>query len=524
MAKIKSTAFAPSVSKKAAVKGGQQVPSNDYIRTSIILHRLENGGADEKAVAQLYDFLAENHLAIIDGSSREETMRTRIVNVGATLQDYRNAGIDPGDLRWVQKDGRSHRVRTGALKLPTSLQSAILSWTGFDTQPAARPHLRIFHETPKGRTAATAKAATREASFEVRNLAKLYDFPIATLTGKGQSIAIIELNDIDSRTHQPVGTGFTAADLTKYFKGIKVKLPTVIPVGVAGGANVPGHDENADGEVALDIEVAGAVAPESNIVVYFAPNTDRGFISAIHAAVFDKVHKPSVISISWGGPEDFGSHQYVQALASVLKDASAHNITVFVASGDSGSADTDGGDGQLHVDLPSSVPDAVSTGGLNTLSDLTETVWNKGPRGGGGGGGVSNLFPKPAFQSGVTVPKSPKGVVGRGVPDVSGAADPATGYKVVVGGRKLTIGGTSAVAPLYAGLFALINQSRSAAGKPPAGNINPVIYAAPDAFRDIVHGNNDIFNDGGKYPAGPGWDPASGLGSPIGSKLLSLFQ
>jgi kumamolisin len=363
--------------------------------------------------------------------------------------------------------------------------------------------------------------AAGNASFAVPALAELYGFPTSQFTGKGQSIAIIELNDWDSQTHQPTGTGYTASDLSAYFKRIKTKAPTVIPVGVLGGANVPGLNPDADGEVALDIEIAGAVAPEATILVYFAPNTDRGFVAAIHAAVFDTVHKPSVISISWGSAEDFTKAQYRAAFDAVLQDAAAHNITVFVSSGDSGSSDIDPSDGKPHVDFPGSNDKAISCGGLKTGGNLAETVWNDGS--GAGGGGVSNLVAKPPYQTGITVPKSPKGFTGRGVPDVSGDADPATGYQIVVGGKKQVFGGTSAVAPLYAGLFALINESRAIKGKAPAGDIHSAIYTAPAAFRDIQGGDNDTFGNLGKYQAVLGWDPATGLGSPRGDKLFALL-
>ena len=518
MAKKQPKAFTDSVPVVKVPTGGTTIPQTDYIKTSLILRRQDGGGASEADVAKVYDFLAQNHIATIEGSTREETLRTRMVNVGATLQDYKLAGIDPGALRMVKKEGISHRVRSGSLKLPAALHSVLLSWTGFDTQPTAKPHARFL----RGKKA-LAQAAKKGGSFSTPALAKLYGFPTSTLTGKGQTIAIIELNNFDSQTHQPTGTGFTSADLDAYFKSIKMKTPTVIPVGVLGGGNVPGPDANADGEVALDIEVAGAVAPEATIVVYFAPNTDRGFVSAIHAAVFDQVHKPSVISISWGSAEDFGKKQYIAAMQAVMQDAAANKVTVFAAAGDAGSSDVDPDDGKPHADLPGCFAETVCCGGLRTGHDLAEAIWNNGPSGGAGGGGVSNIVKKPAYQNGLTVPKSPKGFTGRGVPDVSGAADPQTGYQVVVGGRKETIGGTSAVAPLYAGLLALINQSRAAKGKAPAGDIHATVYATPEAFRDIVQGDNDMNGNLKKYSATTGWDPCSGLGSPIGDKLLAAL-
>jgi len=141
----------------------------------------------------------------------------------------------------------------------------------------------------------------------------------------------------------------------------------------------------------------------------------------------------------------------------------------------------------------------------------------------GSGGGVSVAFAKPAYQSKVKVPKAKSKSGGRGVPDVSGNADPVSGYNIVVDGSKAVIGGTSAVAPLYAALVVLLNQARTKAGHPPAGFILPALYATAGLCRDITSDNNDYSGTLGVYKAGAGWDACSGLGSAIGSKWLAAF-
>ena len=154
---------------------------------------------------------------------------------------------------------------------------------------------------------------------------------------------------------------------------------------------------------------------------------------------------------------------------------------------------------------------------LSGNSISSEVAWNQlAQNEGATGGGVSEVFALPSFQSSARVPKAPNGFVGRGVPDVSADADPASGYLVLVDGASTVIGGTSAAAPLWAGLFARINQS---IGKP-AGYLNPLIYpaAAEKTFRDITSGTN------GGYSAAPGWDPCTGLGSPNGSALLAALK
>jgi kumamolisin len=292
-------------------------------------------------------------------------------------------------------------------------------------------------------------------------------------------------------------------------------------VSVDHGKNHPTGDANGpDGEVMLDIEVVGAVAPQANIAVYFAGNTDAAFLDAITTAIHDTTNKPSVISISWGKAESSWTEQSMTAFDSAFQDAATMGITVCVASGDNGSSDgvTDGAD---HVDFPASSPHVLACGGTNLQvagnAITSETVWNDGPGAGAGGGGVSGFFPLPVWQDGLQVKLTSGGssaLRNRGVPDVCGNADPASGYDVRVDGNDTVIGGTSAVAPLWSGLIARINQKN---GKP-VGFINSKLYAMPTALRDITDGNN------GSFAAATGWDAATGLGSPIGPKVAAALQ
>jgi kumamolisin len=308
----------------------------------------------------------------------------------------------------------------------------------------------------------------------------------------------------------------------------------VSAVSVDGGANLPGKSQ-ADGEVVLDIEVAGSVAPAASIAVYFAPNNTSGFIDAVKTAVHDSVRKPSVVSISWGGPEDPNGQvatQFLDGLNEAIQEGAAMGVTVCVAAGDNGSADMSSDwDGKPHADFPASSPYALACGGTTLLATgatiASETVWNDGQNGGATGGGVSDVFALPAYQGSVSVPLSPTKFRGRGLPDLAGDADPNTGYQIYLDGKWQVFGGTSAVAPLNAALLALINQQLQQKYSTTAGQINPQIYAAgaSSAFRDITVGNNDIEGDlHGEYSAGPGWDACSGFGVPMGAKLLQLLS
>jgi hypothetical protein len=322
---------------------------------------------------------------------------------------------------------------------------------------ALRAHTIVSQETSIDKN-----APGPAAGFTVPQIARLYDFP-TEFDGTGQTIGLIEL-----------GGGYRDSDLVAYFSKLKLPKPNLTSVGVDGAKNAPGHD--ADSQVTLDIEVAGAVAPRAHVVVYFAPNTDKGFLNAINKAVHDNVNHPSVISISWGSPEGNWSVKTLEGINSALRDAALAGISVVVAAGDNGV--TDGvGDGKAHVDFPASSPYVLAVGGTRiTASEAaitSEVVWNDTPGSGGAtGGGVSSVFALPEWQQNANVPPRSGGGTGRGLPDVAASADPAFGYIAYVAGRWLTIGGTAAATPLWAGLMALMNQGVGHN----VGFMNPILY------------------------------------------------
>ena len=389
--------------------------------------------------------------------------------------------------------GTQYRARSGAVQVPAEIVGSIVAVLGLDNRPQAQTHFRVLTN------------ATNAISYTPRQVAQLYQFPL-DVDGTGQTIGILEL-----------GGGYRPADLQTYFASIKVKEPTVTAVSVDKGKNAPTTSDSADGEVLLDIEVAGAVAPGAHIAVYFAPNTTAGFQDVLTTAIHDAKNKPSVISTSWGGPESGWTAQAMTAFDQAAMDAALLGVSICASSGDNGSSDgvTDGAN---HVDFPASSPHILGCGGTNLQSAngaiTSETVWNEGAQGGSTGGGFSAQFPLPSSQTSAGV-KPPSGG-GRGVPDVSGDADPESGYQVLVDGKSLVIGGTSAVSPLWSGLIALLNQKL---GKP-VGFLLPTLYALPSstkAFHDIIKGNN------GSFSAGPGWDACTGLGSPSGENLLTAL-
>src|SRR5690348_12893093 len=300
----------------------------------------------------------------------------------------------------------------GCDKEPTLPDPAVIAVLGLDRRPIAHPHFRIAQAQPA-------------ATYTPVQIGQLYDFPAGD--GTGQAIAIIEL-----------GGGYQQSDLDTYFSGLGLKTPQVTAVSVDGGANQPGS--SADAEVMLDIEVAGALAPAATFPVYFAPNTDQGFYDAIAQAAHGSNPPATVMSISWGGPEDSWSTTSRNAMETALEDAAALGVTVSVAAGDGGSSDGES-DGEPHVDYPAASPSVLACGGTKLTSNGdtigSEVVWNEtAANEGATGGGVSAVFALPTWQADASVPKAPNGFAGRGVPDVAGNADPLTGYDVLVDGQS----------------------------------------------------------------------------------------
>jgi kumamolisin len=453
-------------------------------------------GAAAEDIAKVAAFATAHHLAVVESSVPRRT----VVLSGTAASLGEAFGTK---LQQFEHDGGTYRGRTGSLSVPADLADVVEGVFGLDNRPQASPHFQVLGADES----IVARAAS--ASFTPPQLATLYDFPTG-VDGTGQCIGIVEL-----------GGGFKPADISAYFAGLKLPVPNVKAISVDGGRNRPTNANSADGEVMLDIEVAAAIAPKATIAVYFAPNTNQGFLDAITTAVHDSVNKPSVISISWGSAEANWTHQAMTQFDQAFQAAATMGVTICVAAGDNGSGDGVT-DGKPHVDFPASSPFALGCGGTKLAASGTtissEVVWNENAKSSATGGGVSGFFARPAYQQHVKVPVVTGGSkTGRGVPDVAGDADPNSGYRVRVDGQSLVIGGTSAVAPLWAGLIALMNQKL---GKP-VGYLNPLLYGSVSgkgAFHDIVSGNN------GSYSAAAGWDACTGLGSPVGSKLLKALS
>ncbi len=516
--RVRRQAALPSLTAYA-----QQMPTQRRYMTRAEMAAQHGASANDlakvAAFAQVYNLTVDDsdsarRSVLLSGTAAEFELA-----FGVTLKLYNLGGTV------------SYRGRSGPIFVPADLDGIVVGVFGLDNRPFATAHhsLKRRKHPPVPPEAVTA--------YYPAQIAALYNFP-TDVTGQGQKIGIIEL-----------GGGFRQADLDTYFAEAGVTMPPKVSAAsfAGGGTNSPGTDPldpvNPDVEVLLDIEVAGSVAPGAEIVVYFAKDaSDQGFLDVMTAAVNDPQNELTSISVSWGGPEAgvgagtaaSATTQFQDNFDQTLQTAAHLGITVCVASGDSGSANYAANDpnwdGGAHADFPASSPYALGCGGtrITTSGDtLTgEVVWHPGANV-GSGGGVSRYFPLPSYQANANVPQAvnPDGPVMRGVPDVSGDAASESGYRVLCDGQEFPdptkqlpgIGGTSAVAPLWTGLIALLAQSFGAK----LGWINPQLYQLSSdtgAFNDITDGNN------GDYQAAPGWDPCTGLGTPNGQKLRDALK
>ena len=271
-------------------------------------------GATPEDIAKVEAFAKAHGLTVVEASSSR-----RSVILSGTVENFNKAFTVK--LERHEHASQTYRGRTGKISVPDDLSDVVQGVFGLDDRPFAKPHVvyrRINQPTAH---------ATTTPTFEVPQINELYNFP-AGLDGTGQTIGIIEL-----------GGGYMPADLKAYFNRVSLPMPKVVPVSVDGGSNSPGSD--ADVEVVLDIEVAGATASGANLAVYFTPDaSDQSFLDAITQAVHDTTNNPSVISISWGGPETSATDSFQQQFNEALQAASMLGITVCIASGDNGAADS----------------------------------------------------------------------------------------------------------------------------------------------------------------------------------------
>lgn len=420
-----------------------------------------------------------------------------------------------------QLGSRTFYANAGPPSVPAPIGQLITSISGLDNGV----HYQPLYRRLAGQNHGHFMPSAAQSGFGPSDLSGAYDaaaLQSAGTLGNNQTIALFELD------------GYQSSDITQYFQNYGLATPTISNVLVD---NFNGSAGQGAIEDSLDIEVVGAMAPHANQIVYEGPNTTQGLNDTYNQIVHDD--KAQVVSTSWGLCEANTGASELQTLDNIFKQGAAEGISYFAAAGDSGAYDC--GDGTLAVDSPADDPYVTGVGGthlqLNAGAYGSESVWSnpgdtqRSPNGAGGGGGISNTFVQPSWQTGTgvinayssgTPCNAPGGQYCREVPDVSADADPATGYAVYCtvtnagcpASGWITVGGTSAAAPLWAGSMALINQYLLSQGKAVVGSANSALYGLFNAqqqlpaFHDVTSGNNL------HYPATAGYDLASGIGTP----------
>jgi kumamolisin len=448
----------------------------------------EKFGASRLDLDRVVEFGRANGLVLVESSA----VRRTVVLSGTVAQMNRAFGVELGNY---QSDIETYRGREGPVYVPVELADLVEGVFGLDNRRMAR-------RADGGGSSAP--------PITPRQVASLYNFPLS-VNAHGQTIALLEFSP----------AGYRAADIQKYFEDQGLAVPALFPVSVDGEQNSPGSV--ADGEVAMDIEVAGSVAQGANIAVYFAPQSECGWVDILTTAILESSlpsgwAAPSVISISWGWAESDWTKAGIEALSQTFQDAAMLGVTIFVATGDNGS-ECFIDDGQAHVNYPASDPWVTACGGTSVQavsgSSFTETTWDAS------GGGISDIFPVPYWQLGAGIPVSVNdGHSGRGIPDIAGHA---AGYMIrFQGSLQGPFPGTSETAPLYAGLVALINTVIGDS----VGYLNPVLYnvAGTDVLRDIADHRSNAYNGAPGYTAVAGWDACTGLGSVSGVALLNAVE
>ncbi len=473
-------------------------------------------GASDAAIKRVSDTFAGLGLTVLGSDAASRT-----VKLGGPVHAMENAF----QVKLLQFEGirGPYRGRIGALHVPAALEHDIVAVFGLDNRRVVRRRPDGAHK--RHALDHTAAATKKRPWFFPSELATAYDFPAGD--GSGQTIGLLEF-----------GGGFFADDLAAFGKVAGLaSLPTVVPISVD---RMPTNtNDEATGEVMLDVEVLAGICPKATIPVWFSQFTEKGWVDALDAAMHDPKYKPQVLSISWGYAEDVSvwTAAAVQQVNEALKEAALMGITVCVAAGDDGSSDGIG-DGHAHVDFPSSSPFVLAVGGtlLRTGAKRTERAWKDGDglrsdNGGSTGGGVSLRIARPSWQGGLDVaPVNPGQTAGRIVPDVAANASANTGYFVVAGGQQEISGGTSASAPLWAALVARMNQQLAASGKH-VGYLTPLLYgAAPGGAAPLgklgcndIHTGDNVTAHVGGFKSTTGFDAVTGWGSPRGNDLLAAL-
>lgn len=473
------------------------------------------------------DLAAVVAFATLHGLHVEEVSAARCtVELSGTLEQFGRAfGVG---FRLFGHPLGPYRLHDGPILIPRPLQGVIEDVIGLDDRPLLTPGVAA---SPAPSDYESSSDIEKLVYTDPRTLAKYYGFPEGT--GAGQCAALVQF-----------GGGYDPDDMGDYFQLRGIACPEMALVEIQGQTNQPAspevmkscaaylgllgpgagepNDANvykanssafwATLECTMDLQILGTLAPDARLVTYLAPNTVQGKYNAFSQAIFDTGNNPTVINCSWGSCESQTPQSAMASLDQLFQKAALRGVTICCSAGDFGDgASTCGGQPSGH--FPASSPNALACGGSSVAQDLSkETAWYEVISGFpmSGGGGYSQFFDLPDWQKSVIT-----GQTGRGFPDVVAKADIMTGYDVVVGGLDIPMGGTSAAAPLWAGLVVLLNEEL----KQPVGYLTALLYSSgfAAALRAITQ------SGGGPCTPTPGWNPCTGLGAPIGTALLAAL-
>jgi kumamolisin len=427
-----------------------------------------------------------------------------LLNVKGTAQSMQEAFKLNLQL-YQHANGRQFHAPDKDPEVPMAIANIINGIVGLDN--AAVWHALNQRKEAIGASNSSAFPSGPLGGFAPKDIAIAYNLSGVPVSGSGQTIALFELS------------AYQASDILAYTNYFGLPAPKLNTILVDGGSG-----SSIDAEVTLDIQLALALAPQSQIYVYEGPNSGQGVLDTYNRIATDNIAKQ--VSSSWGLGENYVSSQSLQAENAIFQQMAAQGQSIFCAAGDSGAYE-DYPNMTLVVLDPAAQPYMVAVGGTSltvnasTGAYVSETVWNNGLGKGAGGGGVSNVWPIPSWQTNISTAFSK---TNRNVPDISLNANPNTGYAVFYNGQWTIYGGTSCAAPLWAAFTALVNEQRQSAQMPTLGFANPTLYSIASVseatdYHDITSGNNLY------YQAGPGYDNATGWGTFNGGNLFaSLTQ
>ncbi len=458
-------------------------------------------GSSQQSLDAVTDYAKQHNLTVAEADLRSG----RVLLTGRTA-DFQNAfSVDL--LKYASDDG-VHIGHTQAVSLPKELAPHVRAVLGTDERAVASPSYRV-----QKMDAPADDGFVKQGGYLATDIAKAQSFPLKS-GGEGQSGSFISLSG-----------GIELADYNKFFAdhGLEQPRPLRI-VEVDGAKNAPGSPHGGDVENVLDAVQMQSIAPKAKIDMVLGPNSDQGFADVFERSIFPRngEAQKSVISTSWGLGESKQSAQALNTLSIAFRQATIRGVQIFAGAGDNGARYLST---SFQPEFPASDPNITGVGGLKMVlgedgKAKSVTTWDEGENS-STGGGVSKIFRTPWWQRDSNVPNNlDTGKPGRGVPDISTNAAKATGFPVRVGGENMVIGGTSAGAPLYAGLMLNINSELAAAGHNPITPLNPWMYANAKSgiFQDVTTGSNH------GYEAAKGWDPTSGLGWVDGQAMLESMK